>query len=104
MKPGKLQILSSFVISCVVLLLTSCQPKPLGEEVFDLNDFPLGLSVHGLYENELKKENTKSYYSYSDTSFATDNGVRTAQAIHYILDIEKPAQPIAKLKNITSIS
>lgn len=87
--------------ACILLLLASCQPKPLGEEVFDLNDFSFGLSVHGLYENELKKENTKSYYSYSDTSFVRENGVRTAKAINYILDVEKPAQPIAKLKNIS---
>lgn len=86
------------ILAC--LLLYSCEPKRLGEEVLDLNDFSFSLSVSRLYENELKKESTKSYSSYCDTIFSERNGNKTVDAIKYFVDAEKPLVPLAKLKNV----
>ncbi|WAC42654.1 hypothetical protein [Pedobacter sp. SL55] len=85
----------------VLLFFSSCEPKRLGEETFDLNDFPFGLSVSRFYETELKKEHTKTYYSSCDTSFKDDSGNKQVEVITYLVDAEKPTQPLAKLKNVS---
>ena len=92
--------ISTVLLLAVLLFFSSCEPKRLGEETFDLNDFPFGLSVGRLYEHELKKHNTKSYYSSCDTVFKDDSGHKKVEVIKYIVDAEKPAAPIAKLKNV----
>lgn len=82
------------------LFFSACEPKRLGEETFDLNDFSFGLSVGRLYETELKKENTKSYYSSVDTTFKVDSEKKTVEVVKYIVNAEQPANPLAKLKNV----
>ena len=93
--------LSTVLLLAVLLLFSSCEPKRLGEEIFDLNDFSFGLSVSRLYETELQKEHTKSYYSSCDTSFKNDNGNNKVDVINYLVDAEKPTKPLAKLKNVS---
>jgi hypothetical protein len=97
----KLNFLKITIAILACLLLSSCEPKRLGEAVFDLNDFPFSLSVSHLYETELKKEHTKSYYSSSDTSFKDGNGRKKVEAIKYIVNAEQPTNPLAKLKNVS---
>ncbi|RZK57865.1 MAG: hypothetical protein EOO87_01840, partial [Pedobacter sp.] len=90
-----------FSVAIFALIFASCEPKRLGEEVFDLNDFPLGLSVSRFYENELKKENSENYSSYSDTSFNYKDGNRKAVAVKYNVSADKSVGHFAKLKNIS---
>lgn len=96
----KLNFLKIPIAILACLLLSSCEPKRLGEEVFDLNDFSFGLSVSRLYEYELKKDHTKGYYSSCDTVFKEDSERKKVEVIKYIVDAEKPANPLAKLKDV----
>lgn len=91
-------------VSIIVILLclfSSCEPKRLGEAVFDLNDFSLGLSVNRLYENELKKKISLKYSAYSDTVFNHKDGIRKAISVKYIVSAEKSEGPFAKFKNVS---
>ena len=93
--------ISTILLLAVLLFFSSCEPKRLGEETFDLNDFPFGLSVSRFYETELKKEHIETYYSSCDTSFKDDNGNKKVEVITYLVDAEKPIHPLAKLKNVS---
>lgn len=99
MKSNRSQSCKLFLIVISILLFTSCEPKRLGEAVFDLNDFSFGLSVNRLYENELKKKISLKYSSYSDTIFNDKNGIRKAVAVKYLVSAEKSEGPFAKFKN-----
>lgn len=101
MKLNSLPYLKLFLITVSMLFFTSCEPKRLGEEVLDLNDFPIGLSVSRLYENELKKENSENYSSFSDTVFTYKEGEKKAVAVNYYVSAEKFLGKFAKLKNVS---
>lgn len=81
----------------------SCKPKKqLGDGIFDLNDFSFNLDAKHLYEKSLKRQITDNYYSQVDTSFNTLEGDnhRDVIGIHYIMNINKEIDTIAKLKNV----
>lgn len=101
MKSNRSQSFKLFFIVISILLFASCEPKRLGEAIFDLNDFSFGLSVNRLYENELKKEISQKYSSYSDTIFNHKDGVRKAIAVKYLVSAEKSEEPFAKFKNVS---
>jgi len=100
MKINFVKILKLSWLATLIFLFSSCQPKRLGEAVFDLNDFSFGLSVSRFYESELKKENSEKVSSYSDTSYSNESGKSKAVAVRYIVSAEKLDKPFAKLKNI----
>ena len=90
-----------FVIGVLLFFFASCEPKRLGEGILDLDDFPIGLSVSRLYENELKKENSAKYSSYSDTVFNYKDGEKKAVSVKFSLSADKSLGKFAKLKNIS---
>ncbi|RZL46551.1 MAG: hypothetical protein EOP00_14635 [Pedobacter sp.] len=101
MKQNKFWSAKLLILAVLLFLFASCEPKRLGEAVFDLNDFSFGLSVNRLYENELKKEISQKYSAYSDTVFNDKDGIRKAVAVKYLVSAEKSEGPFAKFKNVS---
>ncbi|MBB6236126.1 hypothetical protein HDC90_000732 [Pedobacter sp. AK013] len=87
-------------IIIILLFFISCKPKPLGDEIFDLNDFSFNLNAAHLYEKSLKREINDNYFAQVDTSFNAGDDHKNVLGIHYIININKEADTLAKLKNV----
>lgn len=91
-----------FIIILLPFLISCKSNKQLGDGIFDLNDFSFNLNAAHLYEKSLKGQITDNYYSQVDTSFNTTlgNDHKSVVGIHYIMNINKEIDTIAKLKNV----